>query len=419
MPQGHSIPHAQEQTSLFTEEDLGRSSSRALVPLSVRAYRGPRPLPNSKAGKEYQRLSAKLEALQQEYQDWEQALASLHSQVQPEIATLQGRYAEELLSLLHRVEGLLQEKSLRWGKVQKQHGWEALFYLGMRLLAFPLSAEQRQVLSAFLLRLEALVYATEEPAPAPPDAEIPDAEIFAPGFWESPESPDPFPGAETPDPARAATRAAPEDDASPDWEAFWRAQEAARQQAAQRAQVKARESDFLRGLYRRLISCLHPDRETDPAHRQEKTAQVQVINCAYHEGDLLTLLHCERTLLEPHLSACVWSDQQLREINRILKQQLHRQRQAAEERTAELRRRFGLHPWSPISPRILEQHLRAERESWQTRLTGLQTDQQRIQAEPKAVKPWLQALHREWRQVQKDAAWWDQDPYSWTVDLWR
>ncbi len=60
----------------------------------------------------------------------------------------------------------------------------------------------------------------------------------------------------------------------------------------------APESDApaLRSVFRRLASKLHPDRESDAAEQQRKTALMQQLNAAYASGDLLRVLELQHTV---------------------------------------------------------------------------------------------------------------------------
>jgi hypothetical protein len=59
---------------------------------------------------------------------------------------------------------------------------------------------------------------------------------------------------------------------------------------AKREQAEREVSQSVREVYRKLVSALHPDRETDPQERERKTALMQRVNQAYDARDLLTLL---------------------------------------------------------------------------------------------------------------------------------
>ena len=65
----------------------------------------------------------------------------------------------------------------------------------------------------------------------------------------------------------------------------------ARQQTQQR-----QLSQSIREVYRKLVSALHPDRETDPTERTRKTALMQRVNQAYDKNNLLQLLELQLEL---------------------------------------------------------------------------------------------------------------------------
>ena len=65
----------------------------------------------------------------------------------------------------------------------------------------------------------------------------------------------------------------------------------ARQQTQQR-----QLSQSIREVYRKLVSALHPDRETDPTERARKTALMQRVNQAYDKNNLLQLLELQLEL---------------------------------------------------------------------------------------------------------------------------
>src|SRR5918995_2625230 len=109
-------------------------------------------------------------------------------------------------------------------------------------------------------------------------------------------------------------------------EARQRERSAERRKSAgqQRAEAGAQAAKkFLREIYRKLASAVHPDREADAARRAEKTELMQQINRAYATNDLLTLLEAQLRLelIDPdHVSRI--SGERLRHFNRLLSQQL-------------------------------------------------------------------------------------------------
>ena len=103
-----------------------------------------------------------------------------------------------------------------------------------------------------------------------------------------------------------------------------RTAERRKSQVQQRAEANAKNAkQFLREIYRKLASAVHPDREADAARRAEKNELMQQINRAYATNDLLTLLEAQQRLelIDPdHVSKI--SREKLRQFNRLLAEQL-------------------------------------------------------------------------------------------------
>ncbi len=82
-------------------------------------------------------------------------------------------------------------------------------------------------------------------------------------------------------------------------------------------------SQSLREIYRKLASSLHPDRESDPELRAQKTELMQRINIAYQNKDLLALLTLQMEV-EQISSASLGEvpEARLAQYNQILREQL-------------------------------------------------------------------------------------------------
>lgn len=98
-----------------------------------------------------------------------------------------------------------------------------------------------------------------------------------------------------------------------------------RAEAARQAKAAAAEqaSQSVREVFRKLASALHPDRETDAAERERKTALMQQANQAYQHNDLLTLLMLQlqtEQIDAEHLAGL--SDARLLHYNQVLREQL-------------------------------------------------------------------------------------------------
>jgi hypothetical protein len=129
-----------------------------------------------------------------------------------------------------------------------------------------------------------------------------------------------------------------------------------RKSAAQkRVEANARAAkEFLREIYRKLASAVHPDREPDSTRRAAKNELMQKINRAYATSDLLTLLETQMQLdqIDPdHIGKL--SGQRLKQYNKLLAEQLETARAALRDLESGFRLDHGIEPGSSLSPQKL------------------------------------------------------------------
>lgn len=104
------------------------------------------------------------------------------------------------------------------------------------------------------------------------------------------------------------------------------ARRAKRPPTERQRQTQAQEQDAkaaLRSIYRQLASALHPDRETDPAERDRKSALMVQANTAYERGDLTALLHLQLQAEQvdaEHIARM--ADDKIAALSLLLKQQV-------------------------------------------------------------------------------------------------
>lgn len=163
----------------------------------------------------------------------------------------------------------------------------------------------------------------------------------------------------------------------------------------QRAEASTQAAkQFLREIYRKLASAVHPDREADAARRAEKTELMQQINRAYATNDLLTLLEAQLRLelIDPdHVSKI--SGKRLQQFNRLLSQQLEAAKSELRSLQDAFRMDYGLPHAHPINARDL--HLVTQRRARELR--GLIHQQKRfleVLANKSATKRWLKEQRR-------------------------
>jgi hypothetical protein len=171
----------------------------------------------------------------------------------------------------------------------------------------------------------------------------------------------------------------------------------ARQQTQQR-----QLSQSIREVYRKLVSALHPDRETDPTERARKTALMQRVNQAYDENNLLQLLELQLEL--EHIDQFALnniSDDRLKHYNKILKDQLAELDQEILHVEDQFRAQYGLSPFVDISPSTILRDLIQDVVTMQLANRDIEHDLEMFN-DIKMIKLWLKAVQRQSRMMNFD-----------------
>ena len=154
----------------------------------------------------------------------------------------------------------------------------------------------------------------------------------------------------------------------------------------------------MREVYRKLASALHPDRESDPAERDRKTALMQRVNQAYGRNNLLQLLELQLELEHIDQDALKnISQDRLKHYNAILKEQLAELDAEIMCVEVDFMERYELDPFEPVSPESVMIDL-------DDHLAELHSDTERIETEMlpmfddiKKVKAWIKRARNEAR----------------------
>lgn len=159
-------------------------------------------------------------------------------------------------------------------------------------------------------------------------------------------------------------------------------------------------SQSVREVYRKLASALHPDRESDPAERERKTALMQRVNHAYSERNLLDLLHLQLEVehIDP-LTIGTLSKDRLKHYNRILQDQLTELVQEQLNLEEMFRDQFNLAPYETLSPRNLKGKYQLQVDLLNVDIKHLKHLCQALPGNPKALKAWLKEQrqhHQAW-----------------------
>lgn len=169
-------------------------------------------------------------------------------------------------------------------------------------------------------------------------------------------------------------------------------------QLAREARQQAEEQQVslsIREVYRKLVSALHPDRETDTQERKRKTALMQRVNEAYEKRNLLQLLKLQLEL--EHIDQATVnniSEDRLKHYNKILKEQLGELDQEIFHIEDGFTEQFGIDPFKEISPRTIMRDLATEIAGVQHTILDLKKDVIAFE-DIKKVKAWLKKVQRE------------------------
>lgn len=135
-------------------------------------------------------------------------------------------------------------------------------------------------------------------------------------------------------------------------------------QLAKEAKLEAEAQQLslsIKEVFRKLVSALHPDRESDPEERKRKTALMQRVNQAYDKKNLLLLLELQLEL--EHIDQATLdniTDDRLKHFNKILKEQLAELDQEIFYTEDMFMAQFGYDPYDRLSPSIIMRQLDAD-----------------------------------------------------------
>ena len=156
-----------------------------------------------------------------------------------------------------------------------------------------------------------------------------------------------------------------------------------------RAEREAIDADkVLRGIYRRLASALHPDRELDAKERQRKTMLMVEVNVAHEKKDLLALLQLQLKVeqIDPAALSTL-ADDKLRHFNRVLKEQAASLRAELAQEQQMFRMEFEL-SYGPITQKLLDTALRYEVREQEEFIGQLRESLEEVQ-DDRELKRWV------------------------------
>jgi hypothetical protein len=129
--------------------------------------------------------------------------------------------------------------------------------------------------------------------------------------------------------------------------------------AQSKAQAARQAIQSVREVYRKLVSALHPDRETDAVEHKRKTALMQRANQAYERNDLLELLALQIEIEQIDAAALAQlPEARLGHYNEVLQEQVQVLETQLQTQTAAFRYEFGLAA-RDVTPQRVDQALSA------------------------------------------------------------
>jgi hypothetical protein len=265
----------------------------------------------TKGQKQFNKLVARLKAQRKELLKWQTFKQVYHDRLSGEYQPLARRLRETRIGTAKLLDQAMERKQLK--KRERDMVWETLRGLLTVLLADEEDAElvtlhDKYADVSFHDQRQKQMDRMRESALEDFGVDV-DA-------YEGAETPEEF-AAWIAEQARALASESPEADAAADGavdadgdldgegdpDAAGDGPGAGSGKGAKRSARELRESQVAEGglrsvreVFRKLVSELHPDRETNPAERARKTILMQKVNKAYKSGDLFTLLEMRRGL---------------------------------------------------------------------------------------------------------------------------
>jgi hypothetical protein len=150
-------------------------------------------------------------------------------------------------------------------------------------------------------------------------------------------------------------------------------------------------SKSIKEIYRKLVTAMHPDRESDPVERERKTELMQKVNVAYEKHDLLQLLELQLVLEQIDLThITTLADERLKYYNKVLRRQSEQLQQEIDEVEERVKFQFDQPPFMPLSPKLLLDELNADIAGIKRQIVGLREDLQDFK-DINYLKAWLKA----------------------------
>lgn len=340
------------QTDLFAEPAPARATG-LVASLS-------RNKPADKAQARLHTLIKQIEGMRREVEAWREGIPRYLQRIDNELKPLEAEVERTHCQVAFVLETALQTKGMLTGKVQRRKVTEAILEIcaDHLLNANEVNPDIRALHDRYSQHSYAEIEAEQQAV---------ESQLMAALFGGEPEDYADQTIAEVMAEQMAGSRSQAEEPAP------HRGRKPAREKApskAEQAQVEA--SQTVRTVFRKLASALHPDRESDPAERERKTALMQRVNDAYAKGDLLQLLNLQLEIEQidtEHLAQL--SEQQRKHYQALFNHQLKELKSELEHLTAPFRALMNRH-YGKLLPAEVDRSISAELCNMQAELARLQ-----------------------------------------------
>jgi hypothetical protein len=304
-----------QQTSLFDTEPPGSAAAMGLVVAGGKSTL-------SKSQKQFNQLIERLQAQRAALAEWQTFRVSYQQQVEERYQPLATRLRVQRIALARRLDQAMRAKGLTARERDKVRD-----ILGQLLAELLLEAEDPELIALHDRYAEASFAEQQQ--------ECVDLmrEVASDSFGIDVNG---YTGGDTPaeladwlDAQVHAAQPEPPRSRRPNNTAKARKREALREQAAEGGTRAVRE------VYRKLVSELHPDRETDPAEQLRKTALMQRVNQAYEARNLLELLELQLAIeqIDANVLAGL-AEERLRHYIHVLEEQSRQLREELDDLVA-------------------------------------------------------------------------------------
>lgn len=155
-------------------------------------------------------------------------------------------------------------------------------------------------------------------------------------------------------------------------------------------EAEKQASQSVREIYRKLVSSLHPDRETDIVERARKTELMQRVNQAYAAGQLLQLLELQLEIEQIDAGfVSSLSDDRLKHYNLVLDDQWREAKRDVQIMVDTFKGEFGIFLVEAISPKKLAAILASEVAGKKQDVFALRRQLNLLTQDPSLFKGWL------------------------------